>query len=665
MQSIEEKALETYHHNLEYFKNNYKDLHKKLMLFETIISSAQYEEKYVLDYKEEGYFDIQELSTGQYLYDENSLIHAEVMVKSVSLQRKGGVFKALRFNTLTDEQTKVIDESELSFHNALWATATVTHYTQKYVTPESFMKRINKIIFIDIGLGLHLKGLVEKLNPQVIFIKEANLETFRLSLFVTDYKTVFENRFVFFSITDNETEEEKNFLDFLNKGNNLNLYLKHIPFKKDYTKDIRKLQSYVFNQSYINYGYSAELFRFANSLLYLTQDYSFLNVSKVHQESFFSDKPLLLLFSGPSTSKKIEWIKENRNKFIVVAALSTCRLLNNFNISPDIVIHIDPGEGTKALFNDIDAEEYFKNTIAILASNVNEDTIGRFERSKVYLVEQGTYYKRGFGRLSAPSVGEYTYALSLILGARKLFLLGIDLALDSKTLQTHSDFHKSNQKGILDEEGTSMDPKKSIVYTKGNFSEQVPTTAGFKISIDQFSIFTHDIKKDGQNVYNLSEGAFLEGATPLQIDEYDWDTFQELDSIEKIKNINLFLSSIGEAKFNDEDKKQLQKQITEAKKLEKYIKKYQKKKYANVQSYLDGLTKLAWDIADMDYKTGSNLAEVYYQYFPIVQSYIFELFNTKDLDSPHKHIAQINSILTKQLLKMSKYYIKEVGKYLK
>ena len=407
MLSIEEKALKTYQENLSYFQKHQPLVYKDIIALEHILNQGLYQEQYSLEYKDENYFDIQELSTKEYLYGEDSLIHAKAMVDNVDLKRTGGVFKAQRINHLSDEQAKEIDESELSFHNALWATAKLSHYIEPYTTSQTHMKRVHKIIFIDIGLGLHLQGVIAKLKPQVIFIKEKSLELFRLSMFVTEYQSICDNNSVFFSLTDNEEVERKNFIEFLNKGNNYNLNLKHIPFFKEYSASLRRLQSHVFTQGYINYGYSAELFRFINSLDYLVDNYSFLDVSKIHKKSFLADIPVLLLLSGPSTSKNIQWIQENRHRFMVIAALSTCRLLNNSDISPDIVVHIDPGEATSHLFDDIDVKEYFKNTTAILASNVNKDTINRFEKSKIHLIEQGTRYKKDFGRLSAPSVGEY------------------------------------------------------------------------------------------------------------------------------------------------------------------------------------------------------------------------------------------------------------------
>jgi hypothetical protein len=408
------------------------------------------------------------------------------------------------------------------------------------------------------------------------------------------------------------------------------------------------------------------LLRFIDSPHYLALNYSFLNINKFHKDNIISKKPILLLFSGPSTLKNITWIKENRHHFIVVSALSTCRLLHHEGIAPDVVVHIDPGvETTAALFENLDVKEYFKNTIILLASNVDERTVQRFERSNVHFIEQGTTYKKGFGRLSAPSVGEYTYGLFLIFGAQKIFMLGIDLALDNDTLQTHGGFHAYQTKGEIDDKNASLDPNTTIEFVRGNFLDQVPALAPYKISHAQFELFTDNLKAPTTNVYNLSNGAYLKGAEPLHIEDYDWKELEALDQPIIHQNLIQFFQTIGEDTFNEGDKEQIKHQVSEAKKLEKIIKQFQKKKFATVEAYLNTLSQLSWNLSDMDYKRHSDLAQVYYEYFPIVLSYIFDLFNTKDLTNPNKHMVHINAILVKQLLKISTLYISKLEGYLK
>lgn len=664
MDEITQKAIKLFQENMMYFQEHHKVVFEKISLLNQLIDEGHYSEHYALEYKNEGYFDILELSSNEFLYKNNSIDASQRMVDTIDLKRTGAVFKGQKYVRATDEQADAIDQSELSFHNYLWSTIKIINYVNKFAPPESFMNRVHKIIFLGIGLGLHIEGIIQKLNPQVIFIKEKNIETFRLSLFVTNFKKLSSDRFFYFSLTDDEKEERNNFLDFLNKGNNFNLHLKHIPFTLDYQTELQRLQTHVLSQSYINYGYSAMLLRYIDSPKYLARGYPFLNVSQAYINSFFTDKPVLLLFSGPSASKNIDWVIANRDRFIIVSALSTCRLLNQHNITPNVVFHIDPGENTSLLFEGLEPT-YFKDATILLASNVDEATLQKFDRTHVHFIEQGTFYKKGFGRFSAPSVGEYAYGISLLFGATNIFLLGVNLALDPDTMQTHADFHPFQVTAQHDEHTASLSPSESITYTKGNFIEQIPTLSVYQISINQFAIFTQSLKKEYHHVYNLSNGAYLEGCTPLHFNDYDWKSLPILDRKYLQEGIETFCKSIGSDDFNEEDRGQILYQIKEAKKLEKIIKQHQKKKFANADAYLQTLSKLSWDLSDMEYKTYSDLAQVYYEYFSIITSYIFDLFNTKDLPNLNKHVTNINALLVKQLLKMSQVYISRLEGYLK
>ncbi|ADR32830.1 protein of unknown function DUF115 [Sulfuricurvum kujiense DSM 16994] len=658
------EALNTFQKNLLFLERNYPELYERINLLNLLIEAEEYIERYALEYKEEGYFDVLELSSNELLYKENSYEHAKRVTEGVNFKRTGGIFYAQRLAAATDEQAEYIDKSELSFHNVLWATIKIINYVKRYTSYETYMQSVDKIIFIGIGLGLYVESIADKLKSQVVFIKEKNLEIFRLSLFVTDYEKLAVNRYLYFSITDDTEKERENFMPFLHKGNNHNLYMKFIPFTLDYEEEVKRLQTHVFSQSYINYGYSPMLLRYIDSPRYLIREYSFLNIGRYYVDNLFSKKPVLLLFSGPSTLKNIRWVQENSDRFIIVSALSTCRLLSSYNISPDVVMHIDPGENTAALFEGLDIAEYFKNTVVILSANVDEATVQKFDKKSIHFIDQGTHYKRGFGTLSAPSVGEYTYALFLILGAANMFLLGIDMALDSETLQSHGDFHPDQFTGKVDKENASLEASEAIEFVPGNFLEQVPTLAAYKLSIWQLEMFTDKFKQDYHRIYNLSNGALLQGCEPLRIGEYDWGQWNVLDKKEIHQPLKDFFQSIGSTEFNEEDKGWIKYQIKTAKALEKIIKQHQKKKFAHPEAYLNSLTKLSIELSDMDYKTNSNLAQVYYEYFLIVLSYIYALFNTQELSNPNKHVVQMHRMLDDQLLKISKTYLSKMESYL-
>lgn len=669
MEQVEQQALITFQNNLAYLQTYHHAIYEKITLLNSLIEEGQYLEHYALEYKEESYFDVCELSTQQYLYNENSLKSAQRVIEAYNLKKTGGVFKAQKYCYATDEQAEIIDKSELSFHNSLWATIKIINYTKKYANDSTYMKRSNKVMFLGIGLGLYIQGLIEKLNPRVVFIKERNLEIFRLSLFIIDYEKALQNCIVYFSLTDDELQERETFIEFLNTGNNYNLNIKHIPFTLNYQSELQRLQSHVLSQSYINYGYSAILLRYIDSPKYLVQNYAFMNImTRYHgiEGNILSEKPVLMVFSGPSTSKNIEWLKANKERFIIVSALSTCRLLNAHGIKPNIVVHIDPGaEQTTHLFEGLDVESYFKDVITLLASNVDELTVNRFNKDNIYFIEQGTEYKKGFGYFSAPSVGEYTLGIMMILGVSYLYMLGIDLALDPETMQTHGGYHSFQTTGTINTKNASLDPNASATYVKGNFIEKIPTLESYKLSIEQAALFTEKLKKEHHHIYNLSNGAYLERCDPLRIENVDWSVYEKLKYTDIQAKIATFFDKISESQFTKEDRAQMSYQVHEAKKLEKMIRIFQKKKYANQVAYLETLAKLSWDISDMENKTGSNLAQVYYEYFQIILSYIYDLFNTQELKHPEKHIVQLNTLLIQQLLKISGLYISKLESFLK
>lgn len=664
MQNIEEIAFQTYTDNLNYLKEHQTKLYEKITLLNNLIEEGAYKEKFALEYKDEGYFDVKDLLNDEYLYKENSTQHASRMCDMVNKKRTGGIFKAQKFSYLNDIQADHVDKGKLTFHSSLWATIKLTNYVTRYASAETYMRKVPKVIFLDIGLGLHIHAIVEKLKSIVVFIKEPNIELLRLSLFTTNYSLIAKNRYLFFSSTNNEIEEQNEFLNFLNQGNNYNLHMKYIPFSDNYQSQLRSLQGHVLSQSYINYGYSAILLRYITSPIYLAQNYHFLNLSQMYSDTVFTQKPVLLLFSGPSTSRNLEWIKENHERFIIISALSTCKLLQSINITPDIVIHMDPGEATALLFDGLDTESYFQNTSILLSANVNQDTVNRFNPANIHFIEQGTTYKKGFGKLSAPSVGEYAYAISLAFGSSKIFMLGIDLALDEHTLQTHGDFHIGQLQGVNDQ-SASLNPSASIEYVKGNFKDKIPTLSSYKISIDQYEIFANLLQSEKHTVYNLSNGAYLSKSLALKTGEYKWEKLPKLDKKELFKEIKEFILSIGSDDFNEEDKEQIRHQVKEAKKLKKLIVNYQKNRYIHSGIYLQTFSKLAFDLSDMERKNNSDLAEVYYEYFQMIQSYIYDLFNTQSLEDEKKHMKELNKILVRQLLKISNLYLETMENYIK
>jgi len=183
--------------------------------------------------------------------------------------------------------------------------------------------------------------------------------------------------------------------------------------------------------------------------------------------------------------------------------------------------------------------------------------------------------------------------------------------------------------------------------------------------IERFKFFSQTVKDITQKVYNLNDGAFLEGAIPLNVLDINIKKFSQKDSTKIKQEIIESLNSISCSKFKDEDRKFIKHQILEAKKVMKKLSMHKKKRYISIQVYFDSLSVLLSQIASIGVKSSSYLSLIYFLYIKVVSPYIFELLNTKELDKPMEHIKKIDSILVRQLEKICMKFIKSLEGYIK
>ncbi|MFT5660476.1 MAG: hypothetical protein ACI9TV_001117 [Sulfurimonas sp.] len=659
MNEINHQAITTYQNNLQYFQKNHPQLYQRLNALENNIANNIYQEQYSLEYKD-GYFDARNLITNEWLYGMNSIDYSESITDALTLSKQGSIFEGQRFIGYHPQMLAELDEMPLEFKNGYWGAIKPIYYNFEYANKETTrLKEINKVLFLDVRLGLHLSSIIQKFHSRYIFVYEKGLEVFRLSLFTTSYSEMAKSCKFYFSIEDNESESKENFLPFIQENNQFNLYIKHITLTQDYFEDLQKLQLHIFSQDYMQYSYATLLLNYIDSPYYLQQSYSYLNVSHKYLNSIFSKKPVLLLFSGPSTLKNIEFIKKEKDKFIIVSPLSACKLLHKFSITPDIVMHIDPQDEQSLLLTYGIEKEFFKKSLFLFSSTVHKHVTQYFTKENTFIIPNMQGFKKDFYALTANSVGEYTYALMLLFDVKKLYLLGIDMALDAQTLQTHNEYHHASKVGKND---TNIITQK-ISYVPGNFRPLAPTTSEFTGSLEHFKVFSSVLKDVSQEAFNLSDGAKLNGCEPLHAEELDTTSFEILDKSDLHNILKDFFYSIGSNEFREVDKDLIRYQINRASHLLKIVKKYKGKTYNNSEEYLANLLKLSSKLTEAN-EGDQLLSKIYRYYLQMIPSYIFDIFNTQELIDETKHIKNIDTILLKELQRIGNLFIDRLKKYL-
>lgn len=664
MQEVELRAIKTYQDNMEYLKKNYPDLHTKILMFENSITQNCYQENYALEYKE-GYFDIKELSTGEFLYSENSERYSEKLLSTINTKRTGSIFEAQQRFPIKEEELEKLGDFK-NFHSSLWATAKILFYNNK-VAPKnsSEMEKIYKFIFLETGLGLHIPMIIKKYKISSVFIYERNLELFRLSLFVTNYAELSKNTKIFFSIMDTFENLQYTFTSFLNDSFNHNLYIKFLPFSKEHQGILHDLQSITLSQNHIMYPYQAYMARSFNAIDKVSQEKCFFDISHTYHETPLSSKPILVLASGPSLQNNTEWIKKNQDKFLIIGVLSACRHLFHHDIKPDIIVHIDPQEVSLHLIEDIDIAK-FKNSAIIFGSSVHEKVIEKFKDIPITFIEEATSFKVDHGFYTLPSIGEYATMLPIILGAKEVYLLGIDLALDPDSMKDHIDLHVASKQIKKEDKKESVSFQGSLCYVKGNFLDTVPSKPNFRLSLTQFHKAILHYKQVHQTIYNLSNGAYLEGTIPLHVTSLNKDSLPSIDKTSLHDQISFFLNTHSSCEFREIDQRNIQKQLENSIHILDTIKKLRLIVSKEPENYLfKKLIPFVQEFSEMHTKNKSDLGEILFEYFKITLSFIFDTFNTKNLKDTKKHIKALDKIVLDELEKIVLTYHNTLKKALK
>ena len=197
---------------------------------------------------------------------------------------------------------------------------------------------------------------------------------------------------------------------------------------------------------------------------------------------------VLYIAAGPSLDDNIEWIKKNHNNFFIVTIGAAYKklLLNNIHI--DVISTLD--QDFKALnekqFDDESVEKISKNTIIFASNMTNEKILKKFNRNNLFLYEVFSKLHKDNIVFQGFSVGEITLNILLDLNIKELYLVGLDLALNQETGESHAkDSNSATTKLNLDAEinRDTYNARESLIKVKGNHKEYVYTTPMFFSSI--------------------------------------------------------------------------------------------------------------------------------------------------------------------------------------
>jgi len=659
MKQIEEKAIQTYQKNLEYFEKEHKELFQQLTKFNSLLEKGNIQTKYSLEYLD-GYFDIKELKSGNFLYVQNSNEVDKELAKRVNYKKNSFTFEGFPIYNYVKKREEYIDKER-----GKEGLFPIMKYYIEHSLRDDEMKYIAKYIFIGVGLGGHIIDIHKKITADDYLIIEDNIELFRLSLFTTEYYKLGEVSRLYFAIETDQKNFSNIFEDVLGISLHENRYLKYTHFPVHSKEKIEYIKNELSAQIFVTYGYKTMLTRDIRPLEFMN-DFKIINLSKHLRNSLFTSKPTLILGAGPSLEKEIEFVRKNHNKFIIIAVSAVLKRLHQENIKPDIVFHVDGFEASLVHLEGFDVQEFVKDSIAIFHPQVPAKLRDIFTKENIFYFQTQTDYIQGFNTISTPCVGSLALVLSLIFNIERIYILGLDFAFDPITGESHSSGHKYSSKIDLNDDNndTKMSLRGTNLEVQGNFREKVYTNALFYTSISALHKFIPFFKKDYQTIYNLNDGAFLDGSMPKRTEEIEISNILDKEAIHKIVKQSFDENSIKELTLEQIDS--IEKRLKNSLKLRKMIQKYQKQTKKIVpHKFLSLFYAFILDILDMDDRESKDLSTVCNYFLRYTLPLLTDMLNSKTIKNEHKHIKFINDLVIKELFDIEKIYRKALENFLK
>ena len=655
--------------NLAFLSEYDNELYHRVDELSRMIENGTYKEKYALEFlMENGDFDIYDIVNDKYLYNKNPKKFNNDLIRKSEQYENNYIldlpeYYAHEFRNVS----KINREKRFDFEITNQFNNLTIDDVNEYIeatgdlldNKKKRLKKVKKFIFIGTLLGRHIPRIAEKIDANIYLVLERNLEIFRLSLFTVDY-TVLAKKSVIFSIMDSVLETEKKINQFLNIS-----YLENYLIKFSTTSiNIQEYVDNVLNGLHLlspsAYTYNRRLYVHTNrTTKYIEDKYKVLLFNKTKENfDFFNNLPILYLAAGPSLDENIEWIKKNQNKFFIVTIGAAYKKLIKNDIHINIITTIDEQYNilNDKQFDDESVSNISKDTIILASTITNEKILNKFNKDNLYLVEVFNSIHKNNISFDGFSVGEITLDILFHLNAKEIYLIGLDLALNQKTGESHSKESSSGLSKLNLQEKQNRDTysvRDSLIEVKGNSQDTVFTTPLFYSSIKNLE---QKIKRNNNltKIYNLStNGAYFDGSFFKKIEEVDINQMKEIGNYrDKFFND---LNKYSTTSLSTDSKKDLKQEVEFIESdIRKIINNIKEKDYKTFDDLFEDMHLIISSVLEKNYNA---LYQILVNYFQIFAPYLFYHFNDMKLKSEYKKVKKIKEIFVKQVENMLDDYI--------
>ena len=399
-------------------------------------------------------------------------------------------------------------------------------------------KVVNSAMIYGVGCGYHIELLSGQHNINHLYVFEPELDIFYASLFITNWQQILAKVGAY----------------------NLNIHISLGDSKETFFDDLISQSSlygrYELTKSYGFVHYQSEpitglLDEFKRRFFEVIQGWGFFDdavisishmLTSIEQgvpllkkkaliENPLADVPVFIIGNGPSLDKLIDFVKLHRDRAIVISCGSALSALYQYGVIPDI--HCEQ-ERTSPIVKQLNYycsgdTSIFDEMILFGPSTLHPDVFAKFqykamaakglEPSAPLLMESEFSELFDLHDYINPTVANTATSISVALGFKNLYLLGIDLA------HKNDGNHHSSKSIYYDQGGEDI----NFYVSSAVLEHEVPGNFGGVFYTDPFfdgskrMIEKLVAVSPTTSFYNMSDGAFIRGVQPLPLEEANID----------------------------------------------------------------------------------------------------------------------------------------------
>lgn len=433
---------------------------------------------------------------------------------------------------------------------------------------------IGFMIITGCGLGYHIEKCVNELDIYNLCIFDPHKDSFYAALHTIDWIPILQKMCnkgrmlkLFIGVDPKDAMTDMKLLtDKIGLFNIVYTFIfRHFNSKKEseFLETYRK----EFHLAAAGTGFfDDEQISLAHTIHNINQHFPYLhgNTPPIH------DTPVILIGNGPSLDKHIDYIKNNKDNAIIITCGTAISSLAKTGIKPDFHIEMERSAATPSYIKHGTTEQYRKgirliclNTAAPQMTELFDDVCLALKPNDLGTLFIEDIYPNNRPPklvLCNPTVTNAGLSAALVMGFRKMVLVGVDLGM-----KDDEDHHSSLSiyYDIEKKKAEKSNNNKNNYKIAGNFGGEVTTNAILHATRSSMEMLITQVKRQNieLTIYNPNDGAYIDGTLPTAAE--DLPSFSGTNKAEIIQQLlsnnikPLTPKTISEKKFKQRHLKDL------------------------------------------------------------------------------------------------------------